>query len=318
MTFSAVSSRLRNEFRKDHSLRTIQICSGPAGRLEALLNEGAPDAPFAALVCHPHPLGGGTMHNKVVYHAMKVLNAPEWGFRWPVLRFNFRGTGLSEGTHDGTPSLATCSPRIDWLEAEYNLPVVARRLQLWRGHGACGVLRIGSRKRKPAQISAHWLPWAFPPRDSGTPTTIRSSPNAPSPSFFSAAITTSSLRSMNCNRWSIPPPNPKAWCSSPAPITSLPVNSSRCSMRSRLAEGASAMTPASDTALDTLHATATEIFTGALEACNIESAFDRRMRFEGNTLHRLMPDGSGPDTINLSQFKRIFVDCARQGRRTHA
>ncbi len=67
------------------------------------------------------------------------------------------------------------------------------------------------------------------------------------------------------------------------------------------------MTPASDTALDFLHARATEFFTGALEASSIESAFDRRIRFEGNTLKRLIPDGSGPDIINLSQFKRIFV-----------
>ena len=67
------------------------------------------------------------------------------------------------------------------------------------------------------------------------------------------------------------------------------------------------MTPASDTALDFLHARATEFFSGALEACSIESAFDRRIRFEGNTLVRLIPDGSGPDSINLSQFKRVFV-----------
>jgi glycerate 2-kinase len=67
------------------------------------------------------------------------------------------------------------------------------------------------------------------------------------------------------------------------------------------------MTPVGETALDSLHQTATEIFTGALKACNIASAFDRRLRFEGNTLHRLMPDGSGPATIDLSSYKRIFV-----------
>ncbi len=67
------------------------------------------------------------------------------------------------------------------------------------------------------------------------------------------------------------------------------------------------MTPVSDSALETLHSTATEIFTGALAACSIESAFDRRLRFEGHTLHRLMPDGSGPSDIDLSAFKRIFV-----------
>ena len=67
------------------------------------------------------------------------------------------------------------------------------------------------------------------------------------------------------------------------------------------------MTPVSDTPLETLHSAATEIFTGALKACNIASAFDRRLRFEGNTLHRLMPDGSGPSVIDLAAFRRIFV-----------
>ena len=67
------------------------------------------------------------------------------------------------------------------------------------------------------------------------------------------------------------------------------------------------MNQVGDTALDALHATATHIFTGALNACNIASAFDRRLRFEGHTLHRVMPDGSGPAAIDLSAYKRIFV-----------
>ena len=104
-------------------LHTVDL-RGPAGRVEALLNEGAPGSHYVGLVCHPHPLGGGTMHNKVVYHAMKVLNALEWGFRWPVLRFNFRGTGLSEGQHDGRAESADVTAALDWLHAEYNLPVV--------------------------------------------------------------------------------------------------------------------------------------------------------------------------------------------------
>jgi hydroxypyruvate reductase len=74
-----------------------------------------------------------------------------------------------------------------------------------------------------------------------------------------------------------------------------------------MAEGAGFMTSTSDIALETLHATATAIFTGAVEACNIPSAFDRRLRFEGNVLHRLLPDGSGPETIDLSAYKRVFV-----------
>jgi len=104
-------------------LRSIEL-TGPAGRLEALLNEGAADAPCAALICHPHPKGGGTMHNKVVYHAMKALNAPEFGLGWPVLRFNFRGTGLSEGSYDGNAEREDVLAAMEWLADEYRLPLV--------------------------------------------------------------------------------------------------------------------------------------------------------------------------------------------------
>jgi len=105
------------------ALRSVSL-RGPAGRLEAGLNEGAPAAPFAALICHPHPLGGGSMHNKVVYHAMKVLNDPQWGLGWPVLRFNFRGTGLSQGVHDGHAEAGDVLAAIEWLENEFRLPLV--------------------------------------------------------------------------------------------------------------------------------------------------------------------------------------------------
>ncbi len=111
----------------EHLPRRLRIIDleGPAGRLEAVVNEGAPDAPYAALVCHPHPHGGGNLHNKVVYHCMKVLNAPEWGFRFPVLRFNFRGTGRSEGVHDGKAETGDVQAAVRWLENEYRLPIVA-------------------------------------------------------------------------------------------------------------------------------------------------------------------------------------------------
>lgn len=95
--------------------------NGPAGRLEALLNEGGPDATHAALVCHPHPLYGGTMHNKVVYHAMKALA----GFGFPVLRFNFRGAGLSEGEHDkGRGEIEDVRAALEWLAGEFHKPIV--------------------------------------------------------------------------------------------------------------------------------------------------------------------------------------------------
>ncbi len=70
---------------------------GPAGRLECLLEEPEESDPTeACLVCHPHPLFGGTMHNKVVYRIARGLRKSGS----VVLRFNFRGVNLSEGKHD--------------------------------------------------------------------------------------------------------------------------------------------------------------------------------------------------------------------------
>ena len=102
-------------------VQTIDDLRGPAGRLESILNTGTDYATFAALVAHPHPLGGGTMHNKVVYHAAKAFSS----FGLPVLRFNFRGTGLSEGTHDdGRGETEDVHAALDWLAARYALPIL--------------------------------------------------------------------------------------------------------------------------------------------------------------------------------------------------
>jgi alpha/beta superfamily hydrolase len=102
------------------SLRSFFL-PGPAGQLEGLLNAGAPDATYAAVVCHPHPLYGGTLHNKVVFHAMKALNA----LGLPVLRFNFRGAGLSHGEHDhGAGELDDVRTALDFLDHEFHLPLI--------------------------------------------------------------------------------------------------------------------------------------------------------------------------------------------------
>lgn len=102
------------------SIRSLFL-NGPAGRLEALLNAGAENAAHAALVCHPHPRFGGTLHNKVVFHTMKALNS----FGFPVLRFNFRGAGLSEGEHDdGQGEIEDVRVALDWLDREFHLPLV--------------------------------------------------------------------------------------------------------------------------------------------------------------------------------------------------
>jgi len=102
------------------SIRSLFL-DGPAGRLEALLNTGAEHATHAALVCHPHPLYGGTLHNKVVFHAMKALN----NFGYPVLRFNFRGTGLSQGEHDhGIGEVDDVRTALNWVDREFHLPMI--------------------------------------------------------------------------------------------------------------------------------------------------------------------------------------------------
>ena len=103
-----------------NAIRSFFI-DGPAGRLEAVLNVGTKQASHAALVCHPHPLFGGTLHNKVVFPAMKALNR----FGFPTLRFNFRGAGLSHGKHDhGHGELGDVRAALDWLEHEFPLPIV--------------------------------------------------------------------------------------------------------------------------------------------------------------------------------------------------
>jgi uncharacterized protein len=81
------------------------ILRGPAGDLEAVLDlpaaptTGGHAAAAFAVVCHPHPLFGGTLTNKVVHTLARTFN--EQGM--PSLRFNFRGVGASTGTHDGGP-----------------------------------------------------------------------------------------------------------------------------------------------------------------------------------------------------------------------
>lgn len=89
---------------------------GPAGRIEAILKE--PEGPITrtAVVCHPHPLFGGTMHNKVVYRIARAFQ--DAGFA--VLRFNFRGTGRSEGEHDeGRGEQDDLRSAIEFVESRY-------------------------------------------------------------------------------------------------------------------------------------------------------------------------------------------------------
>lgn len=126
---------------------------GPAGRLEALLWTARVANPtFVALVCHPHPLHGGTMHNKVVYQAAKALHQRAA----PVLRFNFRGAGLSEGEHDrGIGEQGDVRAALDYLAAEFpGKPILLAGFSFGSRVG----LRVGCEDDRVSRLIALGLP----------------------------------------------------------------------------------------------------------------------------------------------------------------
>lgn len=89
---------------------------GPAGRLEAMLETDDAGPREAVLLCHPHPLYGGTMRNKVVHRIARGLGRSGAA----VLRFNFRGVGLSEGAFDdGRGELDDARACMEWLRARF-------------------------------------------------------------------------------------------------------------------------------------------------------------------------------------------------------
>ena len=135
--------------------RTLQslFIDGPAGRLEALLElpeHGEPRE--AALVCHPHPLYGGTLHNKVVHRLAR-------GFRRngaAVLRFNFRGVGKSEGAYDhGNGETEDARACLRWLLAQHSgLPYTLAGFSF----GSRVILRLGCELKTAARVVAAGYP----------------------------------------------------------------------------------------------------------------------------------------------------------------
>jgi uncharacterized protein len=95
------------------------------GRLEGILKpeEEGSTPHYVGLVCHPHPLYGGTMHNKVVFKMAQTL---QQGFNFPTLRFNFRGVGHSSGTYDEGPGeMDDARYALDFLSRRYpGVPVI--------------------------------------------------------------------------------------------------------------------------------------------------------------------------------------------------
>ena len=127
---------------------------GPAGRLEATLwTQPAGENPrMAAVMCHPHPLYGGTLHNKVVYQVAKTLHR----LGLPVLRFNFRGAGMSEGTHDaGRGEQDDVRAAIDFLAETFpSAPILLAGFSF----GAFVGLRVGCSDARVAELAGLGLP----------------------------------------------------------------------------------------------------------------------------------------------------------------
>ncbi len=131
--------------------RHLEI-AGPAGSLEAILEtpDGEPTA--TAVICHPHPLHGGTMHNKVVYRAAKGAVAAGL----PCLRFNFRGVGQSAGRHDGGEGeLGDLAAAIDHMESSFTgLPLLVGGFSF----GAAIGLGFGAGDQRVAALVGIGLP----------------------------------------------------------------------------------------------------------------------------------------------------------------
>jgi uncharacterized protein len=127
--------------------------AGPAGRLEAMLWTTATANPdLVAVVCHPHPLFGGTMHNKVVFQAAKALHRRAI----PVLRFNFRGAGQSEGEHDkGLGQRDDVRTALDFLGAEFPGRMI---LLVGFSFGAWVGLRVGCEDERVSDLIGLGIP----------------------------------------------------------------------------------------------------------------------------------------------------------------
>lgn len=98
------------------------LFAGPAGKLEGLWKEAENGHRGASVFAHPHPVQGGTLHNKVVFRAARTLSRAGYG----VLRFNFRGVGLSEGRYDeGRGEREDYRAALDEAERRGGRPIVA-------------------------------------------------------------------------------------------------------------------------------------------------------------------------------------------------
>lgn len=132
--------------------------AGPAGRLEALLEEPDMEPREAALVCHPHPQHGGTMHNKVVYRVARGLRKAGC----VVLRFNYRGVNHSEGVYDhGEGETEDARAALAYLRSRYpELPFTLAGFSF----GSRIALRLGCGGARPRRVIAVGFPTIYKDR----------------------------------------------------------------------------------------------------------------------------------------------------------
>jgi hypothetical protein len=138
-----------------HTKLERRFIPGPAGKLEALLEWDPQVSPrLTAVVCHPHPLYGGTLHNKVVFHAAK--GASQAGL--PTLRFNFRGVGKSQGAYDGGKGEQDdVRAAIDYLSLRFPATPVC---VIGFSFGAWVGLNVGATDRRVAALVGLGIPVA--------------------------------------------------------------------------------------------------------------------------------------------------------------
>jgi len=130
---------------------------GPAGRLEAILMLPEERPVAAAVVCHADPLQGGIMHFKAVFRAAKALQSAGLA----ALRFNFRGVGRSEGTHDHGAGEQE-DARAALFELQDRLPGLPLVLGGF-SFGAAVALRVAARDARVAAVFALGYPIALEP-----------------------------------------------------------------------------------------------------------------------------------------------------------
>jgi uncharacterized protein len=151
-------------------VRDVEFTGG-AGRLEGLWKEAVGPKRGSAVFAHPHPLYGGSLHNKVVYRAARALTAAGWA----TLRFNFRGIGHSEGRHDeGRGEVEDFWAALEEAERTGGLPIVAggfsfgsavalraipgdARVTAFIGAG----LPVATPSGLPLPLPAEWVPSLF-------------------------------------------------------------------------------------------------------------------------------------------------------------